>query len=330
MARERDPQPKRTLVSRTQGDNALSNLVIGFIGLGRMGTPMATRLLDAGYTLVVADSAPAARDALVHRGARPASTPRDVADQADLVLVSLPTPQVVNAVALGKDGAVHGQRMRLWIDLSTTGQRAAADIARGIAAGGRAEVLDCPVSGGVAGAAKGSLTMMAAGSTAAVEMATPVLEHLGKLRVCGDVPGHGQWVKIINNTLSVIAMAASAEAAVLAEKAGLDVARMFDVINVSSGASNASQTKVPRHMLPRSYDFGFATALSQKDVGLCLEQAEALGMPMLVGAMARQVLTLTAAAFGPEADFTLMHKMFEQLAGLPAPSSHQEQTREHT
>ena len=296
-------------------ESELTELVIGFMGLGRMGKPMAGRLLDAGYRLVVADPSPAARDELTQRGAIACATPRQVADAADLVLVSLPTPDVVREVALGEQGAVHGTRMKLWIDLSTTGPMVAAEVAQSICGAGRAEVLDCPVSGGVAGAAKGSLTLMLAGSPAARELGSPVLQHLGTLRLCGHVPGHGQMVKVINNLLSVIAMAASSEAAVLAERAGLDPALMFDVINVSSGASNASQTKVPKHILPRTYDFGFATALSQKDVRLCLEQADALGVPMLVGSMARQILTMTAARFGADADFTTMHRLIEQLAG---------------
>lgn len=295
----------------------MTDTVIGFIGLGRMGQPMARRLVDAGYRLVVADPSAAAREELTRLGATACATPRQMADAADLVLASLPTPAVLRDVALGDDGLVHGRRMRLFVDLSTTGPLVAAEVAKGIVAAGRADVLDCPVSGGVAGAAKGTLTLMAAGSPAAVERALPVLQHLGAPRLCGPTPGHGQMVKVINNVLSVVAMAASSEAAVLAERAGLDPKLMFDVINVSSGASNASQTKIPKHILPRTYDFGFATALSQKDVRLCLEQAEALGVPMLVGSLARQILTMTAARFGGDADFTMMHRVLEQLAGGP-------------
>jgi 3-hydroxyisobutyrate dehydrogenase-like beta-hydroxyacid dehydrogenase len=293
----------------------LADLVIGFVGLGRMGSPMAARLADAGYRLVVADTSPEARDQLARRGALVAATPRDVADAADVVLASLPTPAVVREVALGAAGVVHGSRMKLFVDLSTTGPIVAAQVASAVAAAGRAQVLDCPVSGGVAGAEKGTLTLMSAGSAAAMELAAPVLKHLGTQRVCGATPGHGQMVKVINNLLSVIAMAASSEAAILAKRAGLDPKLMFDVINVSSGASNASQTKLPKHILTGTYDFGFATALSQKDVGLCLDQADALGVPMLFGSLARQVLTMTASNVGADADFTMVHKVLEQLAG---------------
>jgi 3-hydroxyisobutyrate dehydrogenase-like beta-hydroxyacid dehydrogenase len=293
----------------------LPDLVIGFVGLGRMGSPMAARLADAGYRLVVADTSPEARDQLARRGALVAATPRDVADAADVVLASLPTPAVVREVALGAAGVVHGSRMKLFVDLSTTGPIVAAQVASAVAAAGRAQVLDCPVSGGVAGAEKGTLTLMSAGSAAAMELAAPVLKHLGTQRVCGATPGHGQMVKVINNLLSVIAMAASSEAAILAKRAGLDPKLMFDVINVSSGASNASQTKLPKHILTGTYDFGFATALSQKDVGLCLDQADALGVPMLFGSLARQVLTMTASNVGADADFTMVHKVLEQLAG---------------
>jgi len=295
----------------------LAEPVIGFIGLGRMGKPMALRLVDAGFRLVVAEPNAAARDELAERGATACATPREVADASDLVFASLPTPPVVRQVALGDDGVVHGRRMKVFVDLSTTGPLVAAEVARGIAAAARAEVLDCPVSGGVGGAAKGTLTLMTAGSPAALGLAGPVLQHLGTQRLCGHTPGHGQMVKVINNLLSVVSMAASSEAAILAERAGLDPKLMFDVINVSSGASNASQTKIPRHILPRTYDFGFATALSQKDVGLCLDQADALGVPMIVGSLARQILTMTAACFGGDADFTMMHRLLERLAGGP-------------
>jgi len=297
----------------------LPELAIGFIGLGRMGRPMAGRLAAAGYRLLISDPSLSAGDELAKRGAVVCTTPRQVADAADVVFASLPTPDVVRQVALAEEGVVHGSRMKVFVDLSTTGPRVAAEVARAIAAGGLAQVLDCPVSGGVAGAEKGTLTLMAAGSAAALELCSPVLQHLGTLRHCGPVPGHGQMVKVVNNLLSVVAIAASSEAAVLAERAGLDPRLMFDVINASSGASNASQTKIPKHILPRTYDFGFATALSQKDVRLCLEEADALGVPMLMGSVARQILTMTAARFGGEADFTTMHRMLEQLSGAAIP-----------
>ena len=153
----------------TRTEIELTELVIGFMGLGRMGRPMAGRLLDAGHRLVVLDPSAAARDELTRRGATACTTPREVADAAELVLASLPTPDVVREVALAEQGAVHGRRMKLWIDLSTTGPRVAAEVAQGIAREGRAEVVDCPVSGGVAGAAKGSLTFMVAGSPSARE-----------------------------------------------------------------------------------------------------------------------------------------------------------------
>jgi 2-hydroxy-3-oxopropionate reductase len=293
----------------------LNDIVIGVVGLGRMGSPMARRLADAGYRIVVSDTSEEACARLAHHGARTRATPREVADAADIVFVSLPTPAVVREVALGAAGLIHGTRMKLFVDLSTTGPLVASEVASGIHEAGRAEVLDCPVSGGIAGAEKGTLTLMAAGSAAALELAAPVLKHLGTQRFCGPTPGHGQMVKVINNLLSFIAMAASSEAAILARRAGLDPGLMFDVVNASSGASNASQTKIPKHILTGTYDFGFATALSQKDVGLCLDEADALGVPMLFGSMARQVLTMMAASFGGDSDFTTVHKVLEQLAG---------------
>lgn len=299
--------------------NGKSKPTIGFIGLGRMGTPMSARLCSAGYAVVVYDPVQSAVQGLVERGAEAADRPRDVADRADIVLTSLPTPEVVERVALGDDGLVHGSRARILVDLSTTGPRMAAEIGAALERHSRIAMVDCPVSGGVAGAQKGSLTMMIAGPSAACEEVKAILAELGRLLVCGDKPGHGQMVKLANNLMSVAAMAVGCEAFVLGARAGVDPQAMLDVINASSGRSGATLDKFPRHILPRTFDFGFSTALSHKDARLCLDEADALGVPMIIGSAVRQVLTMTKTAFGPEADFTNMLRIYEQMAGVEVP-----------
>jgi 3-hydroxyisobutyrate dehydrogenase-like beta-hydroxyacid dehydrogenase len=288
---------------------------IGFLGLGRMGTPMAGRLLDAGYEVVAYDPVKAAVDAAVAKGAHAGASPRDVADRADIVLTSLPTPDVVQRVALGEDGLVHGTRAQIFVDLSTTGPRMSGAIGAELAQRSRIVMVDCPVSGGVAGAQKGTLSLMLAGPADACERVRPVLAHIGRLFACGDKPGQGQMVKLANNLMSVSAMAIGCEAFALAARAGVDSKALLDVVNASSGRSGATLDKFPKHMLPRTFDFGFTTALSQKDTRLCLDEAEALGVPMLMGNVVAQVLTMTKAQFGADADFTNMLRVFEKLAG---------------
>jgi len=290
---------------------------LGFVGIGRMGAPMASRLLAAGHAVTVFDPVAAAMQAMASKGASAAASPKEVADRADIVFASLPTPDVVRQAVLGADGIVHGSRVRIFVDLSTTGPRASAEVADALAGAARSITLvDCPVSGGVAGAGKGSLTLMVAGPQEAVAEVEPLLKELGRIYVCGARPGQAQMVKVANNLMSVACMAVSCEMLVLGARAGVDPEVMVEVINVSSGRNGAMQDKVPRHILPRTFDFGFSTALSHKDARLCLDEAEALGVPLIMGNAARQVLTMTKAEFGPEADFTNMIRLFEQWAGV--------------
>ena len=293
----------------------MTDQVIGFIGLGQMGSRMAARLLEAGHPVVAYDPVPAALDAAVARGATPAASPREVADRADLVFASLPTPGVVRAVALGPDGVLQGQRARCFVDLSTTGPRVAGEVAAGFAEAGRT-TFDCPVSGGITGAAAGRLAIMVSGPRAEYAALEPLLGVLGKPFFCGEGAGQAQVLKLCNNLLAAAALAVSSEAIAMGVKAGLDPALMCEVINASSGRNSATQDKFPRAVIPRSFDFGFTTGLSHKDVRLCLDEAEAMGVPMVVGSAVRQMLAVTSATFGPESDFTHIARVVEDWAGV--------------
>jgi 3-hydroxyisobutyrate dehydrogenase-like beta-hydroxyacid dehydrogenase len=218
---------------------------IGFVGLGQMGGPMSRRLRAAGHALVVHDLRAEATDALVAEGAETASSPAEVADRAEVVLVSLPTPQVVREVALGPDGLIHGDATRTYVDLSTTGQAVAMEVAAALAERGTLPI-DAPVSGGVRGAINGTLAVMAAGPAAELERVRPLLEVFGRVFHVGDRPGLGQLMKLANNFLSASAIVATAEAVVLGVKGGLDPATMLDVINASTGRNTASEDKFPR------------------------------------------------------------------------------------
>ncbi|HEY0439245.1 MAG TPA: NAD(P)-dependent oxidoreductase [Xanthobacteraceae bacterium] len=288
---------------------------IGFIGVGTMGAHMADRLLDAGYGLVIHDVNETAVARLVQRGATAAGSPQEVASRVETVLVSLPTPDIVKAVALGGSGVVGGSKAKLFVDLSTTGPRVAVEVAEGLGKKGITAV-DAPVSGGPTGAEKGTLAIMVSGPQAAAERLRPLLEHLGKVFVVGDRPGMGQTMKVLNNLMSATAVAITSEAMVVGAKAGLDASTMLEVINAGSGRNTASADKFPRCVVPRRFDFGFTTELLYKDVKLCLDEAEALGVPMLVGNAVRQLLAVAKASQGPQADITRIVCPVEQWAGV--------------
>jgi 2-hydroxy-3-oxopropionate reductase len=293
----------------------MTDLKLGFAGIGRMGTPMAKRLLAAGYRVSVYDTNAAAVAALAAEGAGTAATPAELRGLCDVVLLSLPTPEIAQAVAFGPTGLVSGNGAGIVIDLSTTGPRTERYLAEGLKAAGMLTV-DCPVSGGVGGAEKGTLAMMAACDVSTLEKVRPILETLGKPIHVGAEPGMGQMMKVINNLMSVTALSIASEALVLATKAGLDPDLLIEVVNSGSGSSNATMTKIPKFVLSRSFDFGFAIGLSAKDLRLCLEESDALGVPMIVGSAVRQLLTIAKGKLGPDADLTEIIKPVEDWAGV--------------
>ncbi len=290
--------------------------LLGFVGVGRMGGPMANRLLDAGYRLCVYDVSEEATKPLVARGAGLAASPAEVASTAETVFMSLPTPDIVREVALGSNGGViNGSKVRTVIDLSTTGPGVATEVA-GKLAERKIGWVDAPVSGGVTGAKAGTLAVMVSAPKPAYQRLEPVLKVFGKLFHAGEKPGLAQTAKLANNLLAATAMVATSEAMAMGVKAGLDPKVLIDIINASSGRNSATQDKFPRAILPRTFDFGFATGLSYKDVRLCVEEAEAMGVPMVVGGAVREMLAVTRARFGAGSDFTHIAKLLEEWAGV--------------
>jgi 3-hydroxyisobutyrate dehydrogenase-like beta-hydroxyacid dehydrogenase len=280
-----------------------------------MGGPMAGRLLDAGFELAIHDVDEAALAPLLARGARAARSPQEVASIAETVLASLPTPWVVRDVALGAYGVVAGSTVKAFVDLSTTGPRVATEIAQGLAAKGIVAV-DAPVSGGVSGAQAGTLAVMVSSPSQWFARLEPMLRVFGKVFLVGSRPGMGQTMKLANNLLSATALAITSEALVMGVKAGLDPKVMLDVINAGSGRNSATQEKFPRSVLPRTFDFGFTHELLHKDVELCLDEAEALGVPMWVGSAVCQLLALAKVTQGKTADITTIVRCVEQWAGV--------------
>ncbi len=287
----------------------------GFIGLGRMGGAMARRLLDAGHRVTVYDPEPNAAAALAAHGAQVAASAKAVADAAPVVFLSLPTPQIVQDVVLGPQGIREGRSVKVCVDLSTSGPETAVKLATGLTEWQIAS-LEAPVSGGIKGAREGTLSLMIAGPPAIWEQVRPLLEVLGKPFFMGANPGAGQTMKLVNNLLGACAIAITAEGMTLGIKAGLDPARMIEVLNVSSGRSSATQDKWPRSVLPRSFDFGFAAGLCLKDVKLGLLAAQSLGVPLGVGSAVCDLLQRTVNTLGPDSDFTAMVKIVESDSGL--------------
>jgi 3-hydroxyisobutyrate dehydrogenase-like beta-hydroxyacid dehydrogenase len=288
---------------------------IGFIGVGRMGLPMASRLLAAGHRLVAYDVQGQALSAIANKGADTGASPAEVASRAEIVMASLPRPEIVREVALGERGVAAGSKARIFVDLSTTGPRMAQAIAAGLAAR-NITAIDAPVSGGVAGATKGTLAVMTSGPKAECEALRPLLQAIGKVFYIGAEPGMGQMMKLINNLLSATATAATSEAVVLGVKAGLDPQIMIDVINAGSGRTSASEDKFPRAILPRSFDYGFALGLMSKDVNLCIAEADALQVPMWIGNAVKQLWLYGLGQGGPDQDFTELIKHLEKWAGV--------------
>jgi 3-hydroxyisobutyrate dehydrogenase-like beta-hydroxyacid dehydrogenase len=280
-----------------------------------MGGPMASRLIDAGHSLSIFDTSAAAVKTLVDRGAKAAGSAEEVASNAEVVMISLPTPPVVQMVALGERGILRGSRVKTLIDLSTTGPSVAKVV--GKAAGERGVAwVDSPVSGGVNGAVKGTLAVMVSCPQATFPQVDPLLKTFGKTFYVGDKPGLAQIAKLANNLLAAAALVVSSEAMAMGVKAGLDAKTLIDIINAGSGRNSATQDKFPRSILPGTFDFGFATGLSYKDVRLCVDEAEALGVPMIVGAAVREMLAVTNARFGADSDFTMIAKVLEEWAGV--------------
>jgi len=284
----------------------------GFIGVGRMGAHMARRLLKAGITLTVYDTSKEAVAQLEKDGAQVASSALEVANNTEVAFLSLPTPDIVQKVCEGLAGA---KMLKVVADCSTTGPQGARVAAAQLAQNGIVYI-DAPVSGGIAGARDGTLAVMVSGKRAAFDGLESVLKNFGKVFYVGEGAGQAQVMKLANNLLAAAVIVLSSEAIAMGVKAGLNPRQMCEIINAGSGRNSATQDKFPRSVLPGTFDFGFATGLSYKDVRLCLQEADAQGVPMIAGAAVFQMLGVTKARFGADSDFTSIARVYEEWAGI--------------
>jgi 3-hydroxyisobutyrate dehydrogenase len=273
---------------------------IGFIGLGNMGLPMARNLLSAGHELTGFDIVGSELDAAVAAGARAAGSAAGATSGADVVITMLPEGRHVREVYLGEEGIVARADPRtLLIDCSTIDVDSARSVNQAAMQRGL-EVLDAPVSGGVAGAENATLTFMVGGSEAGVARARPILELMGKAIVHTGPTGNGQAAKICNNMMLAISMIGVCEAFVLAERLGLPADKLFEVSSRSSGQCWALTNYcpvpglVPSSPANREYQAGFTAAMMAKDLRLAQNAAQSVDAPTPMGAQARSLFALFA------------------------------------
>lgn len=289
---------------------------VGFIGLGVMGTPMALNLVKAGYKLTVFDIMPKAVAELIESGAVAAATPRELIAEVDVVITMLPNAAIVDETLNGANGLLAGARTgQVIVDMSSVAPHTSVKMAQ-CAAVKSVGYVDAPVSGGAAGAAAGTLTIMVGGSAEDVATVMPLLEVMGKnIKHMGET-GSGDAVKMVNNLLLGANMAALAEALVLGVKSGVSLETMYEVIQNSSGASYALTAKVPNFIMKRSFAPGFSVELQYKDLELAVESAKAMSLPLPMTNAAQQVFELARAKGLGREDISATVKIWEELAGI--------------
>lgn len=262
---------------------------IGYLGVGNMGQPMAGKLLDAGHELWVYDVRAEAMRPLLERQARRASSPRDLADNCDCVVVSLPTLAIFRDVLAGPEGLLAGRALKTLINTSTVGGSFIRDVEAQCTAKG-ITLIDAPISGGVSGATAGTLAVMVSGAAARVAELMPIFRAWGSsIVVAGDKPGVAQTMKLANNMLYAVAIAATSEAMTMSGKAGVSDEAMLQVLNAGTGRNFATMHLFPEYVLPRTFQSGGTIEILMKDIDLAIEQGEDLGVPMIVCQMVRLV-----------------------------------------
>jgi 3-hydroxyisobutyrate dehydrogenase len=284
------------------------NATVGFVGLGKMGAPMATRLAEAGYQVQGYDVSEAATKNWTERASVPASpTLRAIAAGAETVILMLPDSGVARTVmddllpALAEGTIV--------VDMSSSEPLVTRELAAR-AAEHQVTLVDAPVSGGVKGAVSGRLTIMAGGDGADVARVRPLLDVLGARVVhVGDV-GAGHAVKALNNLLSATHLLATCEAMAAAAEFGLDVPTVLNAINTSSGRCGSTENKWPNFIVPRTFDSGFSLRLMLKDMRIALGLATAAGTPSTLSALAVEQWAEAADALPETADHTEIARRF--------------------
>ncbi|WFU50502.1 NAD(P)-dependent oxidoreductase [Sinorhizobium terangae] len=289
---------------------------IGFIGLGAMGAHMARHIAGAGFNLHVHDTNRETLERFAALGASVCSTPKAVGDAADAVLVCLPTPDIVERVALGENGIAHGARAKIYVDHSTTGPSVARKVAEALAER-QITALDGPLAGGMRGAEAGTLSVMISGEEKAFSALRDVFDCYGRNVVhVGDRVGQGQALKLINNMIVGANLVVAAEAILFGIKYGLAAETIIEMLNASTARSFVTEDLLEKRILDRQFDFGFRLELMCKDLRLCVSEAEAAGAPMMVSALAKQFYELAHAHGNATQDMTVVVRELEKAFGV--------------
>jgi 3-hydroxyisobutyrate dehydrogenase len=274
---------------------------LGYIGLGQMGGSMATHLARDGNDVAVFDRRREAIDAVEAAGAKGMETASEVAETADVIFLSLPGPDAVEAVVSELETAIGPGSVV--VDTTTSTPDTTRSIADRLANSG-VTVLGAPVSGGTSGAEEGTLTVMVGGDNTTFESCREYFDAFAtNVFHVGEDPGHGHAVKLLNNYLSDTAMVATSEAIILGQQVGLDIETMCEIFNVSTGRNSATEDKFPDH-IPNDRDVGFALGLMEKDLRLLLRFAEDNRVPLLLAGVVRSQVGCTRNRYGDDGDMT--------------------------
>jgi len=293
---------------------------IGFIGLGLMGRPMARRLLAAGYKLTVHNRSRRPVEELASLGARPASSPKEVARESDVVFLMLPDSGDVEQVVLGREGLVEGLRSgSIVIDCSTVSPATEVAIAGRLKEMG-VHYLDAPVTGSTPAAESGTLTIMVGGDREAFERVVPVLRHLGSRIEYMGASGSGQLTKLCNQIAVAGNLMAAAEAVLFAERMGLDPSRVLEVIG-GGAASSWQLVNLGPKMVGRDYRPGFKAAHLKKDLRIVMEVAESRSLPLPLTSLAWQMVrALVSMGYADQGTQSII-EVLRSLAGSHKPGT---------
>lgn len=288
--------------------------VVGFIGLGIMGRPMARNLLKAGYSLIVHSRSRGPVDEIVKAGAKAAASPKEVAGQCDVLITMLPNSPDVEQVALGPGGIVEGARRGLvFVDMSTISPIVTQKIGKALEPRGVA-MLDAPVSGGEKGAIDGALSIMVGGDKAVFESVLPILQAMGKTITLLGPLGFGGFTKLANQIIVAGNLTALAEALTLGRKAGLDRELLLTALAGGLAGSRCLEQKRPNY-LANTYNPGFKIELHYKDLGLIMESARALSVPLPATAVVQELFNAMRVKGRGGLDHSGIITLLEDLAG---------------
>ena len=291
---------------------------IGFVGLGNMGAPMARHLITAGYKVVAADANPAALESFCSSAqCERARSLIDLGRTCRLVITMLPDGAAVRQVLLGRDGVAAGLSPgSVVLDMSSSEPLGTRELGAKLADTAIC-LVDAPVSGGVKRAVEGTLAIMAGGEPAAITRCRPVLARLGQV-FCSGASGSGHAVKALNNYLSAVALAATAEAMMAGESFGIEPRVLLEILNHSTGRNSATEQKYPAFVLPRSFTSGFALGLMAKDLRIALGMAESLGTPSALLGECAALWSRAERLLGFSADNTEIVRYLEKSRGSSA------------